>query len=164
MKLGLLWYDADQRVSPQQRLAEAATRFAERFGRPANCCHVNPADLFADPAIAVVADPSILKHHFWVGRDEALAIGRDPVATSILVHELTHFLQMKSIAHPEPVTCRIWNDREQEAFDVQAQWLRDASASVQVFSIAMLRLNLRAVHTLCFDHSGVASQKSWTKG
>jgi hypothetical protein len=72
MKLGLLWYDADRRVSPQARLAEAATRFAERFGRPANCCHVNPEDLFADPIISVVADPSILKHHFWVGRDEAL--------------------------------------------------------------------------------------------
>ena len=54
MKLGLLWYDADQRVSPQARLAEAATRFAERFGRPANCCHVNPEELFADPAISVV--------------------------------------------------------------------------------------------------------------
>ncbi|HZO27476.1 MAG TPA: hypothetical protein VFH48_15965, partial [Chloroflexota bacterium] len=72
MKLGLLWYDADQRVSPQARLAEAATRFAEKFGRPANCCHVNPDDLFADQAISVVADPTILKHHFWVGRDEAL--------------------------------------------------------------------------------------------
>ena len=72
MKLGLLWYDADQRVSPQARLAEAATRFAEKFGRPANCCHVNPDDLFADQAISVVADPSILKHHFWVGRDETL--------------------------------------------------------------------------------------------
>jgi len=72
MKLGLLWYDADKRVSPQQRLAEAASRFAERFGRPANCCHVHPEELFADPAISVVADPFILKHHFWVGRDEAL--------------------------------------------------------------------------------------------
>src|SRR3954466_839970 len=72
MKLGLLWYDADKRVSPQQRLAEAATRFAERFGRPANCCHVNPEELFADAAITVRADASVLKHHFWVGRDEAL--------------------------------------------------------------------------------------------
>ena len=36
--------------------------------------------------------------------DEALAVGTDPVATSILVHELTHFLQMKSIAHLRQVT------------------------------------------------------------
>jgi hypothetical protein len=71
MKLGLLWYDADTRLSPQDRLAEAAARFAEKFRRPPNCCHVHPAELFVDPVITVVADPTILKHHFWVGRDEA---------------------------------------------------------------------------------------------
>jgi hypothetical protein len=76
MKLGLLWYDADRRLSPQERLAEAASRFAARFGRPANCCHVHPEQVFADPAIVVRPDPSILKHHFWVGRDEALEPAR----------------------------------------------------------------------------------------
>src|SRR3954468_23738883 len=76
MKFGLLWYDADQRVSLQARLADAAARFAQRFGRPANCCHVNPEQVFADPAISVVADPSVLKDHFWVGRDEALEPAR----------------------------------------------------------------------------------------
>jgi hypothetical protein len=96
--------------------------------------------------------------------DEALAVGSDPVATSILVHELTHFLQVKSDAHPQPVTCQLWRDREREAFDVQARWLRDASGSIQMFSAAMMRLNLGALHTMCFDHSSVAPQKSWTKG
>jgi hypothetical protein len=92
--------------------------------------------------------------------DEALAIGNDPVATSILVHELAHFLQMKSDAHPRPVTCELWRDREREAFDVQTRWLKRATGSVQTFSVAMMRLNLGALHTLCFDHSSVAPQKS----
>jgi hypothetical protein len=92
--------------------------------------------------------------------DEALAIGTDPVATSIL----THFLQMKSIAHPGTVTCRIWNDREREAFEVQTRWLRDTSVNVHVFSVEMARLNLGGSHTMCLDHSGIAPQKSWTKG
>lgn len=96
--------------------------------------------------------------------DEALAVGNDPVATSILVHELTHYLQMKSDARPQPVTCQLWREREREAFDVQARWLRDASGSIQVFSAAMMRLNLGALHTRCVDHSSVAAQKSWTKG
>jgi hypothetical protein len=97
--------------------------------------------------------------------DEALAIGTDPAATSILVHELTHFLQMKSIAHPGPVTCRIWNEREREAFEVQTRWLRVASVNVHVFSVEMSRLNLRGMHTMCMDdHSDLAPQKSWTKG
>jgi hypothetical protein len=96
--------------------------------------------------------------------DEALAVGSDPVATSILVHELTHFLQLHSVAHPGQVTCRIWNDREREAFDVQTRWLRETSVNVHVFSVEMRRLNLRGMHTMCMDHSGVAPQKSWTKG
>ena len=83
--------------------------------------------------------------------DEALAIGTDPVATSILVHELTHFLQMKSIAHPRPITCRIWNEREREAFEVQTRWLRDTSVNVHVFSVEMTRLNLRGMHQMCMD-------------
>jgi hypothetical protein len=96
--------------------------------------------------------------------DEALAIGTDPVATSILVHELTHFLQMKSVAHPVPITCRIWNDREREAFEVQTRWLRETSVNVHVFSVEMSRLNIAGIHPMCRDHSGVAPQQSWTKG
>lgn len=88
--------------------------------------------------------------------DEALAIGSDPVATSILVHELTHFLQVKSDAHPRPMTCRIWRDREREAFSVQTRWLRDSSGSMQTFSAGMTRLSFGAVQTMCIDHSGVA--------
>jgi len=96
--------------------------------------------------------------------DEALAIGNDPVATSILVHELTHFLQFKSIAHPQPGNCRIWNDREREAFSVQARWLRDNAPSPQVFSVEMARLNFAGMHAMCRDPSGIAPPQSWSKG
>ena len=119
MKLGLLWFDANPKLTPQRRLAEAATRYAERFGRAANCCHVHPEEVFtpegqapaeqardetnghdgvaangsaqagpvldrrvengaggrkaADGEIVVVADPAVLRHHIWVGFDEAFA-------------------------------------------------------------------------------------------
>jgi hypothetical protein len=96
--------------------------------------------------------------------DEALAVGRDPVATSILVHELTHYLQVKSVAHPRPVTCALWREREREAFDVQARWLRETAATVRLFSVEMARLNFSGINTLCADHSGVAPQQTWTKG
>jgi hypothetical protein len=96
--------------------------------------------------------------------DEALAVGADPVATSILVHELTHYLQMNSVAHPRPVTCQLWNDREREAFEVQKRWLRDTSVNFHVFSVQLARLKFGGMHTLCIDHSGVAPQQSWTKG
>jgi hypothetical protein len=83
--------------------------------------------------------------------DETLAVGTDPVATSILVHELTHFLQIRSIAHPQPVDCRTWSDREHEAFSVQARWLRDTAASVRMFSAEMARLNFGGMRAMCMD-------------
>src|SRR5919108_5419839 len=87
--------------------------------------------------------------------DAALDIGHDAVATSILVHELTHFLQMKSVAHPPPMDCRTWYDREREAFDVQARWLRDNAVSTQVLSAEMARLNWGGLRSSCV---GGASQ------
>jgi hypothetical protein len=85
--------------------------------------------------------------------DEALDIGEDAVATSILVHELTHFLQIKSVAHPHPIDCRTWNEREREAFDVQARWLRDNAVSIHTFSVEMARLNLAGVRSTCVDRA-----------
>src|SRR3954468_2369629 len=57
--------------------------------------------------------------------DESLMIGRDPAATSILVHELTHFLQIASAPGPVALTCDLWSAREREAYDVQFRWLRN---------------------------------------
>jgi hypothetical protein len=76
MNEGLLWYDASAKLTPQQKLAEAAARFAERFGQRANCCHVHPSELFADPAFTIVPDAAVLPHHLWVGRDESLVVRR----------------------------------------------------------------------------------------
>jgi hypothetical protein len=76
MREGLLWFDSDKRRTAEQKLDQAAARYAERFGRPPNLCHVNPAEVFAHTAIKVLADPAVLRGHFWVGRDEEQAAPR----------------------------------------------------------------------------------------
>lgn len=76
MNEGLLWYDSSPRMSPQAKLARAAARFAERFGRPANCCHVHPDQTFVDPSVAIVPDAAVQPHYLWVGRDESLVARR----------------------------------------------------------------------------------------
>ena len=70
MREGLLWFDPDKHRGPEVKLDEAAERYLERFGSPANLCHVNSAEVFAHPSIRVVPDPAVLKGHFWLGRDE----------------------------------------------------------------------------------------------
>jgi len=72
--------------------------------------------------------------------DESLMIGRDPAATSILVHELTHFLQIRS-SGPVAMTCDLWSEREREAYDVQYRWLRMQAPNIRVYSFEARRLN-----------------------
>jgi len=81
--------------------------------------------------------------------DESLMIGRDPAATSILVHELTHFLQIKSTVLPVAMTCDLWNEREREAYDVQYRWLRDTAPTMRDFSIRRARLGSHPVIPPC---------------
>ena len=73
MKLGLLWYDADQRVSPTGAPRRGRHPLRRALQAPGQLLpRQSGTELFADPTISVVANPTILKHHFWVGRDEAL--------------------------------------------------------------------------------------------
>ncbi len=72
MREGLLWYDPDARRPVTQKIAAAAARYLERCKRPANCCHVHPADVVEYPGLVVVADERMPRHHFWVGMDDSL--------------------------------------------------------------------------------------------
>lgn len=87
--------------------------------------------------------------------DESLQIGSNLAATSILVHELTHFLQIHSVARPGPIDCMEWNAREREAFDVQVRWMRDNAGSIRAFSVQMAQLNWNGMHAFC--PNGVSS-------
>lgn len=93
--------------------------------------------------------------------DDSLRVGRDPVATSILVHELTHFLQVHaadsgglpvtSQGSPlrVPLDCREWNAREHEAYEIQFQWLHDSAPTMRAFSAEISRLGAKAAFPAC---------------
>jgi hypothetical protein len=83
--------------------------------------------------------------------DEALMIGRDPAATSILVHELTHFLQIRSAPENVALTCEVWSARESEAYDVQFAWLRAQAPNMRVYSLEKARLVIDPVLPNCAE-------------
>jgi hypothetical protein len=83
--------------------------------------------------------------------DESLMIGRDPAATSILVHELTHFLQIKSTSGPVALTCDLWSAREREAYDVQYRWLRNQAPNIRVFTLEAEQLPVDAILPNCAE-------------
>jgi hypothetical protein len=84
--------------------------------------------------------------------DESLMVGRDPAATSILVHELTHFLQIKSSSANVAMTCDVWSEREREAYDVQYRWLRAQAPNMRVFSLEENRLVIDPIFPNCEDN------------
>lgn len=90
--------------------------------------------------------------------DESLMIGRDPAATSILVHELTHFLQIRSAPENVVLTCEVWSARESEAYDVQYRWLREQAPNMRVFSLEVKRLEIDPILPNCLEKGGVPGQ------
>jgi hypothetical protein len=68
---GLLWFDDDPKRTLKQKIEMAATRHHEKEGKWPNLCYVHPTMLQAACAIIgdvnVVANDTVLKHHFWIG-------------------------------------------------------------------------------------------------
>ena len=70
MRMGLLWHDSTSKHTVK-KVADAATRYAERFGHKPNTCYVNPTQLpdRERKVEGVLVRPSsrVLRHHFWIG-------------------------------------------------------------------------------------------------
>lgn len=84
-----------------------------------------------------------------IALDDRLRIGSDPGDTSILVHELTHFLQRAAAGGAPAADCAAWMEREREAYDVQYRWLQDTAGSMREFSIRLARLGIHPLIPPC---------------
>lgn len=80
MQVGLLWFDNDPHRGLTTKIEDAARRYREKFGRPADTCYVNnvvfgkspeavAAPDLAHQAVRLVPVPNVLPHHFWVGEE-----------------------------------------------------------------------------------------------
>ena len=84
MKVGLLWYDDDPGRDLAEKVGRAARRYRQKFGTAPDVCYVHPSALTSassvEPSgngrvrkvgkVRVAPLPSMLRHHFWVGREE----------------------------------------------------------------------------------------------
>ena len=86
MKEGLLWYDDDPGRDLSEKIRRAAQRYQQKFGARPNICYVHPSAMSASmpspkgrPGVGkvqrvggmqVASLPSVLRHHFWLGREE----------------------------------------------------------------------------------------------
>lgn len=76
MKEGLLWYDDNPGRDLAEKIGPAARRYQQKFGAPPNICYVHPSALNGNgkvqevDGVHVASAPSILRHHFWLGRED----------------------------------------------------------------------------------------------
>ena len=76
MKEGLLWYDDNPGRDLAEKIGRAARRYRQKFGKAPDICYVHPSTLNGNGkaqkvgGMRVAPLPSVLRHHFWVGREE----------------------------------------------------------------------------------------------
>ena len=73
MDWGLLWLDADKKRDIADKVARAAARYLSKFGQEPNLCYVNASMIDSTLQVnGVRVEPAhnVLKHHFWIGREE----------------------------------------------------------------------------------------------
>lgn len=76
MKEGLLWYDDSPGHDLAEKIGRAARRYKQKFGTTPDVCYVHPSALNGNGKahkvgqVRVSSRPSVLRHHFWVGREK----------------------------------------------------------------------------------------------
>ena len=75
MQEGLLWFDANPKRDLADKVSLAADRYRVKFGRRPNLCYVHSSMLDSDAVefdgVRLVPANNVLKHHFWIGIEEA---------------------------------------------------------------------------------------------
>jgi len=75
MNWGLLWLDVDPKRDLAEKVARAADRYHFKFGQRPNLCYVHSSMLDLGSVqlngVRVVPADNVLKHHFWIGVEEA---------------------------------------------------------------------------------------------
>lgn len=111
-------------------------QLATAYGAPAR-----PPDIVflpqAELARAVCHKPCPIYGWYPLGRviylDERLDPVQDMAARGILLHELVHYLQHAAGAFTDDIACRNWARREQQAYKIQARWLRENRVAASAY-------------------------------
>lgn len=74
MRVGMLWFDNDQKRTLEEKLRRAVAHYQAKYGIYPTICYVHPAMLFGASVSAAEVDVRgsnmILPNHFWLGTEE----------------------------------------------------------------------------------------------
>ncbi len=73
MDIGLLWFDNGSQRSLKEKIGNAVSHYAQRFGDKPTVCYMHPDTLDADfnslKGVRLKTAMNVLPHHFWVGME-----------------------------------------------------------------------------------------------
>ena len=73
MNVGLLWFDNGSQRSLKEKINNAVSHYAHRFGDRPTVCYMHPDTLDADfnslKGVRLKTATNVLPHHFWVGME-----------------------------------------------------------------------------------------------
>ncbi|HSO27744.1 MAG TPA: hypothetical protein VLS48_06710 [Anaerolineales bacterium] len=83
MKVGMLWFDNDQKRGLNERVLRAALYYQQKYGQKPNLCFVHPSMLPEAPEAAddhkyqageveVRSAPVVLPNYFWIGEQASV--------------------------------------------------------------------------------------------
>lgn len=76
MNIGMLWFDNDPKTELNEKIKRASAYYQQKYGQTPNQCMVNPGMVAEDPvnldALKVIASPTILPNHLWIGFNTAV--------------------------------------------------------------------------------------------
>ncbi len=82
MITGVLWYDPDRRRPLAEKVAEAARRYREKFGRDPDVVVLNPIEAEGGLPLRVLVRPFVRPGHFIVGAVGPNGAGAEPRPSS----------------------------------------------------------------------------------
>ncbi len=68
------WFDDTPKKSVSDKIEEAVERYLDKFGETPNICLVNAVNVTAFKDLEVRAVEYVRPNHFWVGKDETVAL------------------------------------------------------------------------------------------
>lgn len=71
MREGLLWFNDDPAKTLAQKVDLATIAYRRKFGEMPNACyvHISEGQEFEIGGVKVAPLRTVLKHHFWVGKE-----------------------------------------------------------------------------------------------
>ena len=71
MKIGMLWFKDDKKMSLKEKLEEAAAFYLNKYGSMPNTCFVHPSTfegkILTEAGMKVQKDKEVMENHYWIG-------------------------------------------------------------------------------------------------